>query len=106
MGYTRVPKVSVRGEFSLRGEVLDIFLPLDEHATRIIFDFDTIQAIKEFETDTQVTINSKDEVLISPLKEGSHSCRRRNAYIKSLRAFFILHKKRGSFRTSFLKNMF
>ena len=69
MGYTRVPKVSVRGEFSLRGEVLDIFLPLDEHATRIIFDFDTIQAIKEFETDTQVTINSKDEILISPLKE-------------------------------------
>lgn len=69
MGYTRVPKVNVRGEFSLRGEVLDIFLPCDEHATRIIFDFDEIESFKEFETDTQTTIGSKQDVLIYPTKE-------------------------------------
>ena len=69
MGYTRVPKVNVRGEFSLRGEVLDIFLPCDEHATRVIFDFDEIESFKEFETDTQTTIGTKDNVLIYPTKE-------------------------------------
>ncbi len=69
MGYTRVPKVNVRGEFSLRGEVLDIFLPCDEHATRIIFDFDEIESFKEFETDTQTTIGSLKDVLIYPTKE-------------------------------------
>lgn len=69
LGYTRVPKVNVHGEFSLRGEVLDIFLPDDEHATRIIFDFDQIEQIKDFEADTQTTIGSKNSVLIYPMKE-------------------------------------
>ena len=69
MGYTRVPKVNVRGEFSLRGEVLDIFLPCDEYATRIIFDFDEIESFKIFETDTQTTIGTKQDILIYPTKE-------------------------------------
>ena len=69
MGYTRVPKVNVRGEFSLRGEVLDIFLPSDEHASRVIFDFDEIESFKEFEADTQATIGTKQELLIYPTKE-------------------------------------
>lgn len=69
LGYLRVPRVSVRGEFSLRGEVLDIFLPNDEHATRIIFDFDEIESFKSFETDTQVTVGSRENVTIYPMKE-------------------------------------
>lgn len=69
LGYIRVSKVSVRGEFSLRGEVLDIFLPLDENPIRIIFDFDEITNIKVFETDSQTTLYSKDEVTIYPMKE-------------------------------------
>ncbi len=69
MGYTRVPKVNVRGEFSLRGEVLDIFLPCDEHASRVIFDFDEIESFKEFDTDSQATIGNKKDLLIYPTKE-------------------------------------
>ncbi|MCR4579680.1 MAG: transcription-repair coupling factor, partial [Treponema sp.] len=69
LGYTRVPKVNVRGEFSLRGEVLDIFPPNDEHAVRIIFDFDQIEHIKDFDADSQTTIGSKESILISPMKE-------------------------------------
>ena len=69
MGYIRVPKVNVRGEFSLRGEVLDIFLPCDEEATRIIFDFDEIESFKLFETDTQTTTGSRKDLLIYPTKE-------------------------------------
>ncbi|MCQ2597881.1 MAG: transcription-repair coupling factor [Treponema sp.] len=70
LGYIRVPRVMVRGEFSLRGEVLDIFLPCDEYPTRFIFDFDQIEKIKEFETDAQITVNeNKDHVLIYPMRE-------------------------------------
>ena len=69
MGYIRVPKVNVRGEFSLRGEVLDIFLPCDEHASRVIFDFDEIESFKEFETDTQATTGTKEDLFIYPTKE-------------------------------------
>jgi len=69
IGYVRVPRVTVRGEFSLRGEVLDIFLPAEENAIRIIFDFDEIESIKTFDTDTQVTIENKESVLIYPMRE-------------------------------------
>ena len=69
LGYTRVSKVGVRGEFSLRGEVLDIFLPLDENPTRFIFDFDEIESIKTFETENQTTLSSKESVFIYPMKE-------------------------------------
>ncbi len=70
LGYTRVPRVMVKGEFSLRGEVLDIFLPCDEYPTRFIFDFDTIEQIKNFEPDAQITVNEKiQSVLIYPMRE-------------------------------------
>ena len=69
IGYTRVPKVSVRGEFSLRGEVLDIFLPEAENASRIIFDFDQIEEIKTFDVITQTTIEKQDSLLVYPMKE-------------------------------------
>lgn len=69
IGYTRVPRVTVRGEFSIRGEVLDIFLPDSENAVRINFDFDTIEKIKTFDTETQTTIKTVDSVLVYPMKE-------------------------------------
>ncbi|MCF0241201.1 MAG: transcription-repair coupling factor [Treponema sp.] len=72
IGYTRVPRVMIKGEFSLRGEVLDIFLPSEEYPFRIIFDFDKIEAIKQFETDAQITVNENkkyNSVLIYPMKE-------------------------------------
>lgn len=69
IGYTRVSKVSVRGEFSLRGEVLDIFLPIDDNPTRIIFDFDEITNIRVFDYDSQTTLYSKESLEIFPMKE-------------------------------------
>ena len=69
IGYTRVSRVNVRGEFSLRGEVLDIFLPLEENPVRIVFDFDTIESLKEFETDSQITLKSREKITICPTKE-------------------------------------
>lgn len=69
IGYTRVPKVGLPGEFSLRGEVLDIYLPAEELAVRIVFDFDTIEEIKTFEPDTQTTVKKLESVLVYPMKE-------------------------------------
>ncbi len=69
IGYIRVPKVGVPGEFTLRGEVLDVFTPGEELPSRIIFDFDEIWAIKSFNAETQGTVDSRDNVLIYPMKE-------------------------------------
>ena len=69
MGYYRVPKVSVRGEFALRGEVLDIFLSGEDQPCRIQFDFDTVEAIRTFDIETQLTITPLKELLVYPNKE-------------------------------------
>ena len=69
LGYTRVSRVNVRGEFSLRGEVLDIFLPLEANPIRILFDFDQIESIKEFEADSQITLAGRENISIYPMKE-------------------------------------
>ncbi len=69
IGYIRVPKVGVPGEFTLRGEVIDIFTPGEELPLRITFDFDEIEAIKSFNVETQATVDQKDNMLIYPMKE-------------------------------------
>lgn len=69
LGYTRAPRVYVQGEFSLRGEVLDVFVPQSTAPCRIIFDFDTVAQIKTFDTDTQTTTGSLESVFISPMRE-------------------------------------
>ena len=76
MGYTRVPRVTVAGEFTLRGEVLDIFLPCGQCAHRISFDFDTVSRIRLFDPETQSTVHGEDGLPLSfdslhvyPMKE-------------------------------------
>ncbi len=68
-GYVRVPRVTVRGEFTVRGEVLDIFMPGEQYAHRIVFNFDEIESIKSFDTETQSSIQKLESLLLYPMKE-------------------------------------
>ncbi len=72
-GYTRVSRVSVRGEFSLRGEVLD-FSPIanksDENtAYRLVFDFEKVEKIRLFDLTSQASLEELDAVEIYAGKE-------------------------------------
>lgn len=69
LGYIRVPKVGVPGEFTLRGEVLDIFTPGEENPSRILFDFDEVSSIKSFDAESQSTKESLESLLVYPMKE-------------------------------------
>jgi transcription-repair coupling factor (superfamily II helicase) len=68
-GYSRVPRVSLRGEFALRGEVLDIFPPGSDDGYRIVFGFDEIEEIRSFDPATQSSVRTLDHVAIPPLRE-------------------------------------
>ncbi|MBO5137302.1 MAG: transcription-repair coupling factor [Spirochaetaceae bacterium] len=68
-GYLRVPRVTVRGEFTLRGEVLDIFMSGEQHAHRIVFDFDKVEQIKTFDAETQNSTGEQSSLIIYPMKE-------------------------------------
>ena len=68
-GYSRVPKVGVRGEFAVRGEVVDLYQPGDDNAIRIVFAFDEIEQIRLFEADTQSSVGTIDEFVLHPERE-------------------------------------
>jgi len=69
LGYLRVPSVSLPGEYAVRGEVLDVYMPGDELAVRIHFDFDHIERIVRFDPATQSGTERTTQVCIRPLKE-------------------------------------
>ncbi|MBP5283051.1 MAG: transcription-repair coupling factor, partial [Treponema sp.] len=69
IGYTRVPKTGVAGEFTLRGEVLDVYTPGNDFAYRLLFDFDQIEQIKTFSPESQATSGTTDSILVYPMKE-------------------------------------
>jgi transcription-repair coupling factor (superfamily II helicase) len=82
-GYIRVPRVQVRGEFALRGEVLDIFMGDDfesgtedeaeAEAYRVLFDFDKVESVKRFNPlGSGIALRNLDkaaELLIRPMRE-------------------------------------
>jgi len=87
-GYTRVPRVQVHGEFALRGEVMDIFMGGDDYAHRILFDFDTVESIKQFDPIDQSSANAKlKELAIRPMREVVWTDERIETLEKNLASF-------------------
>ncbi len=68
-GYYKVPRVSVPGEFALRGEVLDIFPAGEEEALRVVFAYDEIEEIRFFDPVSQVSDDKVEEREVYPLRE-------------------------------------
>jgi len=69
MGYVREEEVSGRGQFSIRGGILDVFSVQCENPVRIEF-FDTlVDSIREFDKDTQRSIENIEKTVIIPAVE-------------------------------------
>ncbi|QRZ61170.1 transcription-repair coupling factor [Rothia sp. ZJ932] len=56
--YSRVDLVSKRGEFAVRGGILDVFSPVEDHPVRIEFFGDEIENMRWFSVADQRTITS------------------------------------------------
>jgi transcription-repair coupling factor (superfamily II helicase) len=70
-GYLRVPSVTVHGEFAVRGEVIDVFIPGQEQAVRILLDFDEVTGIRTFDPLDQGSTGDMDSVQVAPCREVS-----------------------------------
>ena len=68
-GYSRVQRVSVRGEYAIKGEVVDLFQPGAEAATRIVFEWDEIEEIRLFEAETQSSVGKTQSFVLHPERE-------------------------------------
>lgn len=69
VGYKRETIVNKSGELAVRGFVIDIFPIHEENPIRIEFWGDTIDSIRYFDVDTQLTIRDISEIEIMPNTE-------------------------------------
>lgn len=68
--YNRVDMVERRGDFAVRGGIIDVFPPLADHPVRIEFFGDEIEELKYFEISDQRTFSPvKNQVTLIPCKE-------------------------------------
>ncbi len=68
-GYERVDQVQERGQFAMRGGLLDVFPATEEHAVRVdMFDLE-IESLRWFSTFTQRSLGDIEEVEVAPAAE-------------------------------------
>ena len=67
--YARVDLVERRGEFAVRGGIVDVFPPTEEHPLRIEFWGDTVEEIRRFAVADQRTLEKVDHVWAPPCRE-------------------------------------
>jgi transcription-repair coupling factor (superfamily II helicase) len=68
-GYERVDQVEDRGQFAIRGGLLDVFPATEDRAVRVDLFGDEIESLRWFSTFTQRSLGDADVVEIAPAAE-------------------------------------
>ena len=69
LGYTRVPMVEGRGQFAVRGGIIDIFSYTDEAPVRVEMWDDEIDSLRFFDVESQRSVEKVNSVQIFPATE-------------------------------------
>jgi transcription-repair coupling factor (superfamily II helicase) len=68
-GYRRVSLVEEKGEFSVRGNILDVFPPAEASPLRLEMMGDEIESIRKFDPNTQRSVDTADAFVVPPANE-------------------------------------
>ena len=68
-GYSREYRVESFGQFSVKGGIIDIFLPSYNNPLRLDFFGDTLESIREFDLQSQISYSKLESVTIYSRKE-------------------------------------
>ena len=63
-GYERVAQVTTRGQFAVRGGIVDIFSWQTSLPLRIEFYGDEIESLREFDLDTQTSVRTREQASV------------------------------------------
>lgn len=85
LGYTRLPEVDAMGGFAVRGGILDVYPFTEGNPVRIEFWDNEIDNLREFDPESQRSLDNLDEVVIYPASDRS---RKRKAPEVSLLDYF------------------
>ncbi len=69
-GYARASTVSEKGEFAIRGGVIDVFPPGAEEPVRLDLFGDTLESIRGFDPETQRSTSQLKEIDLLPVSEA------------------------------------
>ena len=70
LAYSRVDMVTRRGEFAVRGGIVDVFAPTDEHPLRLEFFGDELETLREFSVADQRSLDTViDSAELPPSRE-------------------------------------
>jgi transcription-repair coupling factor (superfamily II helicase) len=69
IAYARTDLVTKRGEFAVRGGILDVFPPTEEHPLRVEFWGDDVEEIRSFAVADQRTLAEVDRLWAPPCRE-------------------------------------
>ena len=68
-GYVREDPVFGPGQFSIRGGIIDVWSPDANTPVRVEFFGDTVDSIRSFDADTQLSVEQLESVAIAPMRE-------------------------------------
>ncbi len=68
-GYSREPEVDARGQFAMRGGIVDVFPQTETGPLRIEFFGDQVESIRGFEITSQASITRLTELNLLPARE-------------------------------------
>lgn len=68
-GYVREDPLTAEGQFSVRGGIVDVWPPNQDAPVRIEFFGDTVDSIRAFDVDTQLSVEQLKRISIAPMRE-------------------------------------
>lgn len=84
-GYQRTMRVETFGDFTVKGNIIDIFLPTYSEPVRIEFFGDALETIREFDIDTQLSSTHLKKIVLYPRSELILSPKERHTLVEKLR---------------------
>lgn len=69
LGYIAAPMVEDRGQYALRGGIVDIFAPTEDHPIRIELFGDQVDSLRYFDVADQRSLNEINRFTLTPAKE-------------------------------------
>ena len=69
LGYSRTPQVESRGEFAVRGGIVDVFPSAGDHAVRLEFWGDDVDSLRLFSVGDQRSTGPIERVRVDPARE-------------------------------------
>ncbi len=84
-GYKRVSLVEEKGEFSIRGNIIDIFPPGEPNPLRLEMIGDEIESIRKFDPASQRSIGTADAFVVPPANEILINLQTRELAIRNIK---------------------